>query len=60
MAEKNIENTTKSDINLALNSFDHHLFADINFKRHCLINNIYILKKVINIYIYIYIYFCTL
>ena len=30
---------------------DHHLLLDINFNGHCLINNIYIPKKVIHLYI---------
>ena len=51
MSEENIENITKSDINYAPTFVDHHLLPDINFNGHCLINNIYILKEVINIYI---------
>ena len=38
MSGKNIENTTKSDINFAQTFVDHHA-------RHCLVNNIYIPKK---------------
>ena len=50
MSEKNIENITKSD-NFAPTFVDHHLLPDINFNVHCLINNISIPKKVINLYI---------
>ena len=52
MSEENIENITKSDSNFAPTFLDHHLLPDINFNGHCLINNIPILKKVINIYIF--------
>ena len=48
-----IENITKSDSNFAPTFADHHLLPDINFNGHCLINNIYIPKKVINVYTYI-------
>ena len=51
MSEKNIENVTKSDSNFAPNFIDHHVLTDIIFNGHCLINNIYIPKKVLNIYI---------
>ena len=51
MSEKNIENITKSDINFVPTFVDHHLLPDINFNGHCLINNISIPKKVINLYI---------
>ena len=52
MSEENIENITKSDSTFAPTFLDHHLLPDINFNGHCLINNIHILKKVINIYIF--------
>ena len=52
MSEENIENISKSDRNFAPTFLDHHLLQDINFNGHCLINNIHILKKVINIYIF--------
>ena len=52
MSEENIENLTKSDRNFALSFFGHHVLPDINFNGHCPINNIYIPKKVLNIYIY--------
>ena len=39
MSEENIENITKSDKNFALTFVDHHLLPDINFNRHCLIEN---------------------
>ena len=48
---KNIENITKSDSTFEPTFFDNHLLPDINFNGHYLINNIYIPKKVINIYI---------
>ena len=51
MSEENIENITKSDSNIAPTFVDHHVLPDINFNEHCLINNIYIPKKVINIYV---------
>ena len=51
MSEKNIENITKSDINFVPTFVDHRLLPDINFNGHCLINNISIPKKVINLYI---------
>ena len=44
ISEENIENITKSDGNFAL------ALTDISFNENCLINNIYIPKKVINIY----------
>ena len=53
MSEENIENITKSDSNFAPSSVDHHLFPDINFNGHCLINNVYIPKRVIIIYMFI-------
>ena len=51
MSEENIENITKSESNSAATVVDHNVFLDINFHGHCLINNFYIPKKVINIYI---------
>ena len=51
MSKENIENITKPDSNFAPTFFGHHVLPDINFNGHCLINNIYIPKKVINIYI---------
>ena len=51
MPEENIENITKSDSNFAPTFVDHHLLRDINFNGHCLVNNIYITRKVINLYI---------
>ena len=49
VSEKNIGNTTKSDGNFAPTFFDHHILTDTHFNGLCL-NNIYIPKKVINIY----------
>ena len=51
MSEENIENITKSDSNFAPTFVDHHLLQDITFNGHCLINNIFIPKKIINLYI---------
>ena len=54
MSEKNIENIAKLDSNVGPTFVDLHLFPDIIFNGHCLINNIRITKKVIkviNIYI---------
>ena len=52
MLEESIENITKSGSNFASNFFDNHLVLDMNFHGHCLMeNNIYIPKKVINLYI---------
>ena len=39
MSEENIENITKSDINLASTFNNHHVLPDINFNGYCLINN---------------------
>ena len=51
MSEENIENITKSDGNFARTFVDHHLLSEINFNSHCLINNVSVPKKVINLYI---------
>ena len=51
MSVENIENITISNSNFAPTFVDHHVLPDINFNGHCLENNIYIPKKVINIYI---------
>ena len=48
---------TKSDGNFALNFVDHHLLSDVNFNGYCLINNIYIPKKVIFIFLNNYYYY---
>ena len=49
MSEENIENVTKSDSNFAPTFLDHPVLPDINFDKHCLINNnISISKNVIN------------
>ena len=52
MSEENIESITKSDSNFTPTFVDHQVLPDINFNGHCLINDIYISKKVINIYIF--------
>ena len=42
---------SNSESNFAQTFFDHLLLSDINFDRHCLINNnISVLEKVINLY----------
>ena len=51
MSEESIENITKSDSNFEPTFIDHHLLPDMNFNGHCLIKNISITKKVINLYI---------
>ena len=69
MSAENIENITKSDSNFAPTFVDHHLFPDINFNEHCLLNfkfinfkfinfkfnkfQIYFPKNVINIYVFL-------
>ena len=52
ISEENTENITKLDSNFAPTFVDHHAWPDKSFNGHCLINNnIYIPKKVINLYI---------
>ena len=51
MSKENIENITKSDRNFVPTFVNHHLSPAINFNGHCLINNISIPKKIINLYI---------
>ena len=52
MSRESIGNITKSNSNFAPTLVDHHVLPDINFDGHCLIkNNIFISKKVINLYI---------
>ena len=51
MSEENIENITKPDSSFAPTFVGYHVLPDINFNGHCLINNIFTPKKVINIYI---------
>ena len=52
ISEEMIENITKSGSNFAPSFIDHHFLLDLNFNKHCLIkNNIYIPKKVKNLYI---------
>ena len=52
MSEENIEIITRSHSNFATSFVDYHLLPDISFNKHCLINNIYISKKVMNTYIF--------
>ena len=49
MSEEIIENVIKSDRNFAPTFVDHHLLLDMNFNGHCLIKNVFIPKKVINL-----------
>ena len=52
MSDENVENITKSDSNFAPTFVHHHSLPDMNFNGHCFIkNNIFIPKKVINLYI---------
>ena len=52
ISEENIENITKSGSNFTPTFVDHYLLTGMNINGHCLIKrNIYILKKVINLYI---------
>ena len=52
MSEESIEKITKSGSNFATNFVDHHVLPNINFNEYCFIkNNIFIPKKIINLYI---------
>ena len=51
MSKGNIENITKSDSGFAPIFVDHYLLPETAFNGQCLINNISISKKVINLYI---------
>ena len=51
MLEESIENITKSDSLFAPIFVKHCLLPDVNFNGHCLINNISIHKKALNLYI---------
>ena len=51
MPEGNIEKITKSHNNFAPTFADHHFLPEINYNGNCLMNNIYIPKKAINIYV---------
>ena len=51
MSGENVENITKSDSNFAPTFVNHHVLPNIIFNGRCLINNIYIPKKEINLYI---------
>ena len=54
MSGENIENMTKTVTNFAPTFAAHHVLPDMNSNGHCLINNMYIPKKVRYIYIRIY------
>ena len=49
--EENIENVTTSSSVFAPTFVNQYILPDVNFNGRCLINNISIHKKVINIYI---------
>ena len=49
--EEYLENIAKLETSFAPTFVDHHVLPDINFNEDYLINNIYIPKKVITIYI---------
>ena len=40
MSEENVGNITKSGSIFAPTFVDHHIFLEINFNEHCLVNNI--------------------
>ena len=51
ISEENVETITKSYSNFAPTFADYHILPDIDFNEHCSINNVYIPKKVMNLYI---------
>ena len=51
MSGESIEKITKPDSNFATIFVVHHLLPDIYFNEHCLTNNTFTRKKVINLYI---------
>ena len=51
MSEQNTENITKLDSDFALIFDYHHVLPDTNFNGHCLINNISVPNKVVNLHI---------
>ena len=52
MTDENLKNITNSDSNFAPTFINHHVSPDVNFNGYCLMHNIYIPRKVINIYIF--------
>ena len=48
-----IENIATLDSKYAPIFVNHHVLPDINLNGHCLINNTYIPKKVVNTYIFL-------
>ena len=53
MTEENIQNIAKSDSNFTSTFVDHHILQEIIFNGHCLMkNNIFIPKKITNLYIF--------
>ena len=53
MTEENIQNIAKSDSNFASTFVEHHILQEIIFNGHCLMkNNIFIPKKITNLYIF--------
>ena len=51
MSEESIEYITKSGSDFCPTFVDHHLLSDMNCNGHCLIKNISVAKRVINLYI---------
>ena len=49
MLEERLEKIAKSDSNFAPTFVDHHSLPEINFNGNCLIKNVSIAKKVINL-----------
>ena len=49
MSGESLENITKSDGNFPPTFVDNHLLPDMNFNGECLMKNISIAKKVINL-----------
>ena len=49
MSEESMENITKLNSSFATNFVDHHSLPDMHFNGHCLITNISIHEKIINL-----------
>ena len=45
MSKENIEEITKTDSSFSPTFVDHHFLTGIKFNEHCLINSIFIPKK---------------
>ena len=50
ISKEKLDNITKSDINFPPTFVDYHVVPDIDFNATCLIINIHIPEKVINLY----------